>query len=202
MQFHQPKHANRRGGFTLVELLVASAIATLLTGSTMLLLLQSAKEDRRAIASAVVERAASNLQDQILLYLRGMSASEGAACTAPVTDASVTSALYKTIVVARGPSPAFPREQISFDATRGAAVYYANRNQTNSAVVLMKSNTRVALRQLYFYYSYKPDGTEDHTLLNVVIKMDDNGSAGWMTQSLGHNTASVWRTFTVNMRAN
>ena len=42
-------------GYTMVELLVASSVATLVTGTAMMLLIQSAKENRRGVADATVD---------------------------------------------------------------------------------------------------------------------------------------------------
>ena len=85
-----PTPANRRwsgarGGFTLIELLVSSGVSTLIVGSVMLLLIESAKEQRRGLADSTVERVACDLEDELMRTLRGMSATEGVVFSGSVT---------------------------------------------------------------------------------------------------------------------
>src|ERR1039457_673839 len=94
-----PSSRNRRcGGFTLVELMVASGVAVMVLGVTMVLLIESAKENRRGVADASVEQAASDLQSKIIFYLRGMSASEGVLFSAPVTNGSGAVIGYQSVI--------------------------------------------------------------------------------------------------------
>ena len=175
-------------GFTLIEMLVASSIATLLGGVILLLLLQSAREGRRGFADATVEEAVAGLQSQILAHLRITSANEGVIFASP-----------SSVIFARGPAPDYPREQITFNAGTGQVLYYSNRNTSTSQVVLHQNKPNVVLRQLGFSPSIKPDGTTNCALINVLINMDDNGASG---RPAGGNPASIWRTFSVEMRNN
>ena len=175
-----------RQAFTLIEVLVASSIATFIMGATLLLLLESAQENRRGYADATVEEAAAGLEGQLLARLRVTSANEGIIFASP-----------SSIIFARGPAPDFPREQISFDATAGTVYYYSNRLVLSNGVSLYQNRTNIALRQLTFSPSIKPDGTTNAALINVLLKLDDNGSSG---RSPTNNPASIWRTFAVDMR--
>jgi len=198
MKFPPPSPARHRRGFTLIELIVASSIAGLVLGVTMILLLASAKENKRGVADASVEVAASDLQNRIIFYLREMSATEGVIFANTATNNSGAQVGYKSIIVARGPAPDNPRQQISFDASQGKVTYNPTWGGTNSPVVLIQTNSHQALRLLAFSPSIKPDGRTDNALVNVILKLDDNGSSGRGTA----NPANVCRTFAVRMRNN
>lgn len=198
MKFSHPSANRRRRGFTLMELMVASGVAGLVLSVTMVLLIASAKENRRGVADASVEYAASDLQNRIVGYLRQMSANEGVLFSSPATNGAGAVVGYKSIVVARGPAPDNPRQEITFDTSRGRVIYNPNRSSTNPAVVLIQTNGHRALRLLAFSPSVKPDGRTDNALVNVVLKIDDNGSSGRNSA----NPANVQRTFAVRMRNN
>lgn len=189
-------------GFTMVELLVASSVAALVAGTAMLLLIQSAKENRRGVADATVEQVSSDLQNKIIQYLRVMSASEGVVFSSPATNPSGTLLGYQSIIVARGPAPDYPRQQISFNPGTGRVLYKSNLSSTNAAAILVQTNSRAVVRVLSFTPSLKTDGTPDNALVNVLIKMDDNGSSGRFGSSRSNNPANVWRSFAVKMRNN
>ena len=169
-----------------MEVLVASSIAILLVAVTLMLLLQSAREGRRGFADATVEEAVAGLQSQLLAHLRVTSATEGVIFAGP-----------SSIIFARGPAPDYPREQITFNSGTGQVLYYVNRTMLANPLVLHQNRTNVTLRQLGFSPSIKPDGTTNCALINVIINMDDNGSAGRRGSG---NPASVWRTFSIEMR--
>jgi prepilin-type N-terminal cleavage/methylation domain-containing protein len=189
-------------GFTMVELLVASSLAALVAGTAMLLLIQSAKENKRGVADATVEQMSSDLQNKIIQDLRVMSAGEGVIFSSPATNPSGTILGYQNIIVARGPAPDYPRQQISFDPGTGRVLYNSNLSSTNAPAILVQTNSRAVVRVLSFSPSLKTDGTADNALVNVLIEMDDNGSSGRFGTSHSNNPANVWRSFAVKMRNN
>lgn len=193
---------HRRRGFTLVELLIASSVAMLIGGTTMLMLIESAKENRRGLADSTVEQAAGALQQKIIQQLRSMSASEGVAFSSPVTSGSGTLLGYKSIIVAQGQYPDYPRQQISFNPTTKQVVYNSNLSSTNATVNLARGNSNAVVRQLRFSPSLKSDSTVDNALVNVSIEMDDNGFSRRAGSSYLDNPAYVRRTFSVRMRNN
>jgi prepilin-type N-terminal cleavage/methylation domain-containing protein len=177
-------------GFTLVELMVASSLAALVAGTTMTLLIETAKENKRGVADSTVELVSSGLESKLLQSLRVMSAKE------------VVFASPQSIIVACGPSPDNPRQKFSFDSSTGSVLYQSDLSSTNASTVLAQTTSHGAVRDVNFSPSLKPDGTADYSLVNVLIKMDDNGSAGRSGSSGSNNPAVVWRSFAVKMRNN
>jgi type II secretory pathway pseudopilin PulG len=198
MKILQKVPGRQQQAFTLVELIVASGVAGLVLGVTMILLISSAKENRRGIDDATVQQAANDLESRIILYLRQMSANEGVVFSSPATNSGGGLVGYKTIIIARGPSPENPRQEINFNATQGLATYKSNRSSTNAPMILIQTNAHQALRLLAFAPSIKADGRPDNSLVNVLIKIDDNGSS---EKNTAHQV-SVFRTFAVKMRNN
>src|SRR5689334_16325372 len=135
--FRRGGAANRRG-FTLAEFMIASGVGSLIAGSVMLMLVEGMKEEYRSLADTTVEQAASDLQSKTIHYLRGMSASEGVVYTTPVTNAGAVYPGYERIVIARGPAPDYPREELRFDPTNSRAIYCPNRSLTNNNLVLLQ----------------------------------------------------------------
>ena len=80
-------------------------------------------------------------------------------------------------------------------------LYYTDRSNTNTVKVLTKNSANAVIRGLVFSPTFKSDGTPNNSLINVILKIDDNGYSGISTNSL-NNPAIVWRTFSVNMRNN
>ncbi len=189
---------HRHRGFTLVELLIASSVAILIGGATMLMLIESAKENYRGIADATVEQAVGDLQQRLIQQLRSMSASAGVQFSSPVTNGAKV--FSKSIIVAQGPpNEGYPSQQISFNSSTKQVLHIPNRANTNATVSLTRGGTNAVVRQLLFSPSLKPDGTVDNALVNVRIEMDDNG----FSRRVGvYNPASVCRTFSVRMRNN
>ncbi len=184
-------------GFTLLELMVASSVGTMIAAGSLLLLLESAKEDRRGFADANVEQSASVLQSKLMGYVRVMSATEGVVFATPATGESGTLLGYKSLIMARGPD--YPREEISFNPTDGRVLYKPNRGTTAGQIMLMQNGGNVALRILCFSPSLKTDGTPDNALVNVFFKMDDQG---FSRRPADQNPASICRSFSVRMRNN
>ena len=179
--------------------MVASSLSLIVVAAPLMLLLEAAKEERRGLADATVEQAAAKLQTQLMDYLRAMSASEGVIFTSPATDQTGTTNGFGSIILARGPAPDYPREQITFDPAAGKVRYYPNRSTTNIFKTLIDSQPGVAVREVCFSPALKMDGTIDNALINVLIKLDDNGSSG---RPASPNASSIWRTFAVQMRNN
>ena len=184
-------------GFTLIELMVAVSVGTMVIAGPMLLLLESAREQRRGLADATVEQAAGKLQSQLVGYLRPMSANESVIFSAPATNSAGAIIGFTSIIMAAGPAPDYPRQQITFDAADGKVMYYLDRSLPNTAILIVQNQSNMVVRQVCFSPSLKMDGTPDNALINVLIQLDDNGSSG---RTVTPNPASIWRTFSVRMR--
>jgi hypothetical protein len=198
--FSPLRGSGARRGFTLVELVVASGVGMLIAGGGMLLLVEASKETYRGMADATVEQAASDLESRIFRCLRSMSASEGVVYTTPGSVGPGGYQGYQRIIVARGPTPDYPREELRFDASAAQAVYLPNRSISSTSQLFMNSRSNVVvLRNLCFFPSFKQDGTPDNSLVNVVVEVDD---AGYARRSGSVNPARIQRTFAVKMRNN
>jgi hypothetical protein len=186
-------------GFTLAELVIASSVGVLIAGTMMFLLIESAAEQYRGISDANVEQASSSLEMQIIQRLRSMSANEGVVYASPLTNGGSLFPAYRRIIVARGPWPTYPREEIRFDNANNCAIHLPNVSAaTNQQVLLQANSSAYVLRNLCFFPALKADGTADSSLVNVVIELDDNGSS--RRQCTNSNPARVQRTFSVKMR--
>lgn len=190
---------DRRRAFTLVELLIASSIGLLIAGGVMLLLIESTKEMYRDVADETVQQAAGDLESKLARCLRGMSAAESVVFATPASSTGPGTNWFRRIIVARGPAPGFPREEIRFDTNSAAALYFPNRLLTNNTVLLQSRAGSYALRDLYFYPSFEEDGTLDSSLIYVVFDIDDDG---YSRTPGAANFAKVQRTFAVKMRNN
>jgi prepilin-type N-terminal cleavage/methylation domain-containing protein len=200
ISFRRPRDTQR--GFTLTELMVGMVAGLLIAGSMMLLLIQSAREQYRGVADATVEEVTATLQTEIIRCLRGMSANEGVVFSSPATNSGAVYQGFQRVVMAHGPVPDYPREDIRFDPQAGTLTYDPNLTITGNERVFLQSRTNAfMLRNVCFFPSLKPDGSLDNSLVNVVIELDDNRSSrrpGLLSSP--SYPARVQRTFAVKMR--
>lgn len=163
-----------------------------------MLFLEASREQRRGVADATTENAAGRLQDQLMVRLRMMSATEGVVFSQTATNAGGALG-FRRMIVARGPAPVFPREEIYFDAAMRRTVHDPDRAVGGNDEILLATNpSSFVLRNVCFFPSLKQDGTTDNSLVNVLIELDDNGSSG--RKAGGSNPARVQRSFAVKMR--
>ncbi len=191
----------RCSAFTLVEVLVASSIGVMVAGTTMVLLLASAQEEYRGLADTTVEQEASNLSSRITQCLRMMSASQGVVfdTTQPETEGGAIVG-WRRIVVAAGPAPDYPRVELKFNPTTGKVTYNPDCSNAGNAQILFQNNSEAVVRRLYFWPSFRADGRQDNTLVNVLIDIDDNNSSRRNLASSDQNPSSIERSFSVKMR--
>lgn len=194
-----------RKAFTLVELLVASSVGLVITGSVMLLLIQSALEQRRGLANATVEERAFGLQSRIASCLRTMSSSSGITpdYTAGISDTNHNFMGYQGVfcfhAYTLNGNVAYTTERISFDQVSGNVTYTPNTAQPNNVVLWMSNSPNTALRQLLFTPSFNLDGSLNSSLVNVYFLMDDNG---FSHQDPVNNPTSICREFSIQLRNN
>ncbi|MBI3414476.1 MAG: hypothetical protein HY043_04010 [Verrucomicrobia bacterium] len=181
---------------TLVETLIGSSIATVVIGGVILLVWQVGNEQRRAIADAALEENGAILQDKIVSLLRSMSATESVIFSGQISG----TAFYQRVVLARGKTPAYPREEIYFDATNFRLMHDPDRSVTGNDVALFSGTNALVLRNAYFYPSLKSGGLLDSATLNVSLTFDDNGLAGRRNSTGAARTTTVSRAFTVSFR--
>lgn len=181
---------------TLVETLIGSSIATVVIGGVMTLIWQVGNEQRRAVADATLEQHAAIVQDRLVSLLRSMSATESVSFGGPING----TAFYQRVVVARGKTPAFPREEIYFDPANLRLMHDPDRNVSGNETALFAGTNQLVLRSAYFFPSLKAGGVLDSSTLNVALALDDNGLAGRRNANGTARTTTVTRSFTVSFR--
>ena len=189
-----------RRAFTLVELMIAATIGLGLAGTIVLLLLKTATEQRSGFAAITVEDAAYSLQANITTCLRSMSANQGISpqYSSGVYDSAHNLLGYKAVVVfAPQTNASYMTASISFDPATGAVVYIPNTAVPSAAILWMTNSAAVALTNLCFSTSIRPDGSRDSSLVNVFFQMDDHG---FTQHNPVNNQASLFRNFSVQMR--
>jgi len=182
---------------TLVEVLFAAAIGVGVLSSLMMLILEVVKEQRKTLADATLQQAAGNLQDQLTRAIRDMSENESVIFGDKTVENGAD--VYRKIIVAKGQTPDYPREEIAFKTPDNTVVYDPNRAVPGDETYFFKTNAVVAVRKLFFYPSMKPGGVPDSSTLNIWLEMDDCGASGRRLGD-GFKTNTILRTFTVKMR--
>jgi Tfp pilus assembly protein PilE len=189
-----------RRAFTLVELLFATVIGMALAGIVMLLLVQSAAESRNGFADTTVEEKAYTLEANITSTLRSMSASMGftpnwsssllASNGTSLNEYQMISTFYPT-------NGAYINATISYNSSNGTVIYTPNDAVPSTQIVWMTNSATAILTTLYFTSSLNLDGSQNNSLVNVVFAMNDHG---FSQQPTNNNPASVYRSFSVQMR--
>jgi hypothetical protein len=183
-------------GMTIVEVLLASSITAVMMGGILVIITEAVREQSLSMAQAALEQSASLVQDRVIGLLRDMSENESVVFADPVSG----TAGFGRVIVARGRTPDYPREEIRFDPSGHALIYDPNRNRTGDDVRLFSSTAECTLRQFFFYPALKLGGVPDNACLNVWVEMDDNG---WSSRLRPHGTTKTnraVRTFAVRMR--
>jgi prepilin-type N-terminal cleavage/methylation domain-containing protein len=188
-----------RRAFTLVELMCAMVVGLGLAGTVVLLLVQSATEQRSGFADTTVEEAAYILEANITTCLRCMSANQGVTpvWSSVVTDGSGNTLGYSTISVFSPSNGGYIQASISYNSSTGQVTYTPDITAPAAQIVWMTNSATAALSQLYFSTSFNPDGSPDGSLVNVAIEMNDNG---FSQQGTVNNPTSIFRDFSVQMR--
>jgi hypothetical protein len=188
-----------RRAFTLMEMMFATTIGLGLAGTVVLLLVQSATEQRNGFADTTVEEKAYMLQANITSCLRSMSASYGLTpnYSSGLVNSNGNLLGYQTISVFFPTNGAYITATISYNASSRTVIYTPNDATPSTQIVWMTNSATAALTELYFTTSYNPDGSQNNSLVNVLFQMNDNG---FSQQPTNNNTASIFRNFSVQMR--
>jgi prepilin-type N-terminal cleavage/methylation domain-containing protein len=187
-----------RHAFTLVELMVAMVIGLGLAGSTVLLLVQSATEQRSGFADTTVEEKAYTLQANITSCLRSMSANQGLTpvYSSGVNNTNGTLLGYQSVFVFYPTNGGYVTASISYNPSTGKVTYTPNV-ASPPQVIWMTNGTSTELTEFYITTSFNPDGSQNNSLVNVVFQMNDNG---FSQQGTINNPSSIFRNFSVQMR--
>jgi hypothetical protein len=189
----------RAAGMTLFEVLIASTISLGVIAGILTLMLEVSKEERREMVDVALSQKMALIQDQVTRLIRSMSERESVA----FGDAFVESGgytVYRRIVVAKGESSTYPREELAYMPADKKLVYDPDRKINGNEQTLFQSASPVFLEKMYFYPSLKPGGIPDSSTLNVCIEMDDGNASGRKNPDGTLRKAKIVRTFTVKMR--
>jgi prepilin-type N-terminal cleavage/methylation domain-containing protein len=184
--------------FTLVELIVATAISVVLGGSVVLLLVQAAQEQRNGYSDTTVEEAAFLLEANITSALRSMSSNQG---LSPITSSLVTNGIpnaYNSVLVFAPSNGLYITASITYSPSTGQVTYVPNTAVPTTQVIWMTNSPSAALTELYFSSSQNLDGSFNTSLVNVVFEMTDNG---FSQQGTVNNPTVLFRNFSVQMRS-
>jgi prepilin-type N-terminal cleavage/methylation domain-containing protein len=192
-------HRLSRRGFTLVELLIAITVGIGLSGTVVLLLVQSATEQRNGLADMTVEEAAYTLEGNITACLRSMSANQGLTPNygSGLLDTNGNLLGYQSVFLFYPSNGTYITASISYNPSSGQVLYTSNTSASSTETLWMTNSPTVALTKLYFSTSFNLDGSQNNSLVNVVFQMNDNG---FSQQSPINNPASIMRNFSVQMR--
>lgn len=185
--------------FTILEFVFASGIGALCSVALLSLVIQFGQQERRTGGDSTLETEAAILEDKIATVVRAMSVTESVTFGMP--HPTVTNA-FRQVIIARGPTPDYPREEIKFNSDNGKVTYDPNRSVSGDSISVFTNKSNVRLTDLYFYPSLKTGNIPDSATLNVVMKFDDNGYAQRRDASGNEimNT-TISRYFTVRMRS-
>ena len=185
--------------FTLAELMVATAVGLGLSGTVVLLLVQTATEQRSGFAATTVEEKAYLLQANITSCLRSMSANQG---LTPNYSSGVFAAGgillgYESVFMFYPTNGAYNTASITYNPSVGQVIYTPNILSPTTQVLWMTNSSTAMLTEFYFTTSLNLDGSQNNSLVNVVFQMNDHG---FSQQSPTNNPASIFRNFSVLMR--
>jgi hypothetical protein len=193
-----PVRLSRRA-FTLVEVLFASFIGMGLAGTVVLLMAQSATEQRDGYADTSVEEQAYTLKANVTSCLRSMSANYGFTPIWATGFFNTNGTLlgYQSIFIFYPTNGAYNTATIAYNSSTGQVIYTPNVTTPSIQMVWMSNTVSTVLTEFYFTSSLNLDGSQNNSLVNVFFQMNDNG---FSMQPTNNNPASIFRNFSVQMR--
>jgi uncharacterized membrane protein (Fun14 family) len=184
-----------RAAFTIVELWVGMAIATICLGAVGVVYVTVAKEQRTNLADAVLEQRADELEDKITQLLHTMSASQAITPGLPV---STNANLYRMIVFNTGAGQ--PQQRLIYSTDTQNVYWDPNMAVAGDEKVLWSSETnRVMLRNMYFTLLLQPGYKPDGTVVSVYMSLDDDKASRRRSGS-AYVANTLAREFSVRLR--
>lgn len=166
----------------------------------LVLTMEAAKTQSRALVEATMNQEADLLQDRLLAYFRDMSSAESVIFSQPVVSGG---RLYRSVTSAKGEAPTFNRDELYFDQASGKIFHDPDRTDSQPPVVFFQPEVNSdypKLTELYFFASMKVGGIPDGSKLNIYFEMMDDGHAGFKNETGQNDQFVVARSFTVKMR--
>lgn len=188
-----------RRAFTLVEVLVATAVGSVLGGAVLLLLCQTAMEQRSGLADMTVEEKAYILQADIIACLRSMSANQGMTpdYSSGCYDGNGNLLGYQSVFIFYPTNGTYITGKLGYNPSSGQVIYTTNILDSSAQMVWMSKSANAALTGFCLSSSLNLDGSQNNSLVNVIFQMNDNG---FSQQNPVNNPASIYRSFSVQMR--
>jgi prepilin-type N-terminal cleavage/methylation domain-containing protein len=188
-----------RRAYTLVELLVATAVGSVLAGTVLLLLCQTSTEQRNGFADMTVEERAYTLQANITTCLRSMSANEGLTpdYSSGLYDGSGNLLGYQSAFIFYPSNGTYITGNVNYNSATGKVIYTTNISIPASQMLWMSNSSTAVLTEFCLSTSFNLDGSQNGSLVNVFFKMNDNG---FSQQGATNNPTSIYRNFSVQMR--
>lgn len=189
-----------QSGMTLVETLISSSLMVFVSAGLLVLTMEAAKTQSRALVEATMNQEADLLQDRLLAYFRDMSSAESVIFSQPVVSGG---RLYRSVISAKGEAPTFNRDELYFDQASGKIFHDPDRTDSQPPVVFFQPEVNSdypKLTELYFFASMKVGGIPDGSKLNIYFEMMDDGHAGFKNETGQNDQFVVARSFTVKMR--
>lgn len=183
--------------FTLIELMFATSVGLVVAGSVVMLMFQSAQEQKRGMAAAGVEVKAHLLEAKISACLRSASGNQGITpdYSTTVVDAFGLPA-YESIIFFTPTNGGYVQGRIKYNAASGQVIYIPNI-ATAAQEIWMTNSTSCRLTNFLFRTSNNLDSSPNSSLVSISFLVDDNGYA---PQNRTNNPASVFRDFFIQMR--
>ncbi|MCX7625431.1 MAG: prepilin-type N-terminal cleavage/methylation domain-containing protein [Candidatus Sumerlaeaceae bacterium] len=195
-----------RRGLTLVEVVIASAIAVFVSAGIVFLLFTVARQQRVAFIEAQVARRADRIQDKIMEILR--RASRNQVVPFSVSDAvpgqpSGKEVFFYRIIFRSGDNQ--PNQQLRFDPSNRSITYDPDLSVANDEVRLDQAFANSPLTRVeyvWFAQGVLPTGSPDNSLILVQLEVNDQGLArrSWRNPANRANWIIATRTFAVNLR--
>jgi type II secretory pathway pseudopilin PulG len=197
-QTHYPRRLSSLA-FTLVELLVATSIGSMVAGGVVILLCQTSIEQRNGFADMTVEERAYILQSDLATCLRCMSANQGLTpnYSTGVYDGGGNLLGYQSVYVFYPTNSAYLQGNITYVPSTGSVIYTPDCSSPYNTVTWMSNSATAVLTNMYFSTSLNLDGSQNSSLVNVSFQMNDNG---FSRQSPVNNPTSIYRNFAMQMR--
>jgi len=181
--------------FTLVEVLIASALSTLTLGSLMMLLFQMAREQKVSLNQGLLQHKAAMLQDFLGRELKQGSRSKGVELAAEVSGRN---GFFHKARWAKTVGGTVESLEIEYQPEKKLLVARVGRGEQFETTILEQPAGDVVLRDCAFVPSFQSSGQADNTTIHIHLELDDTGpSIAPATQILSQ---PLKRTFTVKLR--
>ena len=188
--------ARRRRAFTLLEVMFASSISTIVFGSLISLMIITARQQSQGMIELQVYKHADLIQDRIKLMLQGASREAGVFLT------DKDGAFYHTLVFREGVGPSFSNQSLSFDPDDAELTYDPDLGGGGDELLVAGNEGPAFLDNVRFQMGLKTGGIPNGGVILVRIEVSDHGRARSTFRDAVDpaNWITVQRSFCINLR--